>query len=756
MYKKVLSLLTASVFLMSALVFVPVQGAGEIKTGPITKISQSGPVDLGVANDEKLIQMLKKQGKIVNSATPAQEYKELQTYLNKKVKATEKLNTYKGGNSKKIGTTSPGNAKTSSFLTNKNITTGLTAGTVGEAVPVPYNGAVMTDNILVLLIDFPDYPHNSMTTADTDLYYKDYTSAHYAEMMFGATGYAGPTGQKLISMRQYYEQQSGGSYTVKGSVSPWYRASKPAAFYGGNALDEAGNDTGGDLEPRALVEEALTQAAKKMDLSRFDENKDGIIDHIMVMHAGAGEEAGGGALMNNSIWSHSWGWTTPFVIPRTNGLKAGNYTIQPEDAAAGVCSHEFGHDLGLPDEYDTAYTASGEPVEYWSIMSSGSWAGKIPGTEPTGFSPYARSYFEATYGGNWISGTEVDISEINSIGKEALLDQATTKGTNNDVVKITLPNKTKFVNTPFAGSYEYFSGASNDLDSNLTLNLDLTGKTSASVDLMAWYQIEKDYDYLHFQVKEASASTWTDLEVISAMSNGWETRSFNLNAYAGKNINFRAHYVTDGGWIEASVYLDNIKVTIDGTATTFNAESDTTNPMFNIGNYTRDTGSISAPHYYLLEWRNQQGVDKSLGYIKRADGFMSYDPGLVVWYVDETYTDNFVGMHPGKGYIGVVDADQNVIRWTGSKDGGVASTRYQIHDAAFSTIKGTAMNIPYLKYGMSAVDNQLSSNPLFDDSAKYITSQIPEAGKILPNFGLKVRVTEESANRTAAKIFIFK
>ncbi len=38
--------------------------------------------------------------------------------------------------------------------------------------------------------------------------------------------------------------------------------------------------------------------------------------------------------------------------------------------------HEFGHDLGLPDEYDTQYTGQGEPVQAWSIMSGGSWAGE--------------------------------------------------------------------------------------------------------------------------------------------------------------------------------------------------------------------------------------------------------------------------------------------------------------------------------------------------------------------------------------------
>lgn len=51
-------------------------------------------------------------------------------------------------------------------------------------------------------------------------------------MIFGDDGYEGPNGENLISMKQYYEQQSGGSYTVDGTVAGWYTADNPAAYYG--------------------------------------------------------------------------------------------------------------------------------------------------------------------------------------------------------------------------------------------------------------------------------------------------------------------------------------------------------------------------------------------------------------------------------------------------------------------------------------------------------------------------------------------
>jgi immune inhibitor A len=56
-------------------------------------------------------------------------------------------------------------------------------------------------------------------------------------------------------------------------------------------------------------------------------------------------------------------------IVRKVGLWVGDYTIQPENGGISVFAHEYGHDLGLPDHYDT----SGAPVEngvnWWTIMA---------------------------------------------------------------------------------------------------------------------------------------------------------------------------------------------------------------------------------------------------------------------------------------------------------------------------------------------------------------------------------------------------
>ena len=61
----------------------------------------------------------------------------------------------------------------------------------------------------------------------------------------------------------------------------------------------------------------------------------------------------------------------------------------------GVFAHEFGHDLGLPDYYDTSYgTENG--TGFWSLMSSGSWGSFAEdpyiGTSPTHMDAYAKQY----------------------------------------------------------------------------------------------------------------------------------------------------------------------------------------------------------------------------------------------------------------------------------------------------------------------------------------------------------------------------
>ncbi len=780
--KKVVSLLVAVVMVFGLTLYIP-----EAPVAYAEKFIGSGsPFDLGIANDEKLIQMLKDQGRIPQNASASEAEKALASFLKTKAEKAKKDPGELVRDNSVITNALKNSIKNNGIFNGKGNKLGHTKGNLDGVQAETWNGEVTKDKVLVLLIDFPDYPHNSIRPNETDMYYTDYTKEHYQQMIFGKNGYTGPNGENFISMKQYYEQQSGGSYTVEGAVAGWYTAKYPAAVYGGNYPDADGNDA----RPRSLVYEALLAAANdpSINLADFDQEDrydldgdgnlrepDGIIDHLMIMHAGVGEEAGGGALGTDAIWSHRWNLGGVATIPGTtaqvgywNGMMgAYDYTIQPEDAATGVCAHEYGHDLGLPDEYDTIYSGRGEPVSYWSIMSSGSWAGVIGGTEPTGFSPWAKQFFQQTIGGNWLTGTTIEYDEITTSGIELTLDQASTKGVNNDVVRINLPDKVTNVNTPTSGQYEYYGGMGMDLDNAMYTSVDLTNASNAKLTFNAWYQIEEDWDYAGIFVS-VDGRKWDSLagnittaynpnennpgNGITGDSKGWVKAEFDLSAYAGKNVYLLFNYWTDSYVVEAGFYADDIQVVADGNVVlSDNADNNT---VFILDGFEKSNGTRATEHYYLVEWRNHSGVDKGLAHIRRGASLMSFEPGMVIWYVDNKYDNNWVGLHPGDGFLGVVDADQHLNKWS---DNAIASTSYQVHDAAFSLKKTEKMYIDYSKlYGISLKDNNTNVNALFSDKENYVNRNLPDAGRNVPNYGIKIRVTAESSDRSTAKVLVFK
>ncbi|MGZ4123159.1 MAG: immune inhibitor A domain-containing protein [Tumebacillaceae bacterium] len=746
-------------------------------------------LDLAVMNSDKLIESLTKRGVIPANATETQKQGILKSYLELKNKQTGA----KESDPLAVKVKASNAAKQKEF---KGFNNGLLHGNgnkngqlKGNPDPVKetaYTGPVKTVKVMTLLVEYADTPHNTIQPGETDNYYSDYNTQHYHDMIFGENGVKGPNGEDFVSQKQYYLQQSGGTFTVQGNVYGWLKVAHNAAYYG---LDNpnGGHDNVTPGGAKALVQDAyLAAKAAGVPLQDYDQEDphdldgdgnlnepDGLVDHLQIIHSGMGQEAGGGALGDNAIWSHR---SAKLYDP--DGLGKGlpgfyDYTMMPEDGATGVFAHEFGHDLGLPDEYDTIYSGSGESIEYWSIMSAGSWAGKVPGTEPTGFSPWAKSYFQSTLGGNWTAPTEVKWSDVSTKGTQLLLDQANSpNGQNNQAIKVDLPQKKTFINTPASGTGEYYGGSGDEIDNSLVTTVDLTGKASATLNFDAWYDTEEQWDFAFVQASTDGGATWKSLSnnntrsdvvaeayptILASVpgftgnSNGWQPQSFDLSAYAGKKIQLRFRNVTDWGTSYTGFFVDNVKVTADGSTLLDDGAENATSP-FTFNGFTKSDGNKYTDHYYLLEWRNQQGVDQGLGHIKRGNSLMSYDGGLVVWYVDPTYSENWTGVHPGHGFLGVVDAhpDNNLV-WD---IGGQASSRYHVADAAFGLNKTSGLNLDYGYQHLVSPSQPAVS--LFNDSISYANQNLPDAGLVLDNYGLKIRVNGQAKDGSVGAVVLYK
>jgi len=619
-----------------------------------------------------------------------------------------------------------------------------------------------TDNIVVALIEYPDQKHNNLPKASDSLWTEDFHEKHYANMLFNRDGYKTPEGTSMTTMAEFYYEQSGHTWTVDGVVTPWVEAKQEAKYYGGN--DENGNDA----NPRELVKETLEAVGEaiKGKEDEYDQRdpydmdgdgntmeSDGLLDNLMVVHAGVGEETGED---DDAIWSHRWViGSKPVEIPGTS-LKAYDYMIQPEDGAPGVFVHEYGHNLGLPDLYDTVGSGKGSPVGSWSVMSSGSWNGKILGTEPTGFDPWSKLMLQQMYGGNWIQPTVIDHTDLDRKKKAFTIADATSLSRYNKVIKVNMPEVEKEPPTqPKDGDYAYFSDEGDDLNTSMTSPvIDLTGVSAASMTFDSWRKIETGYDYLYVNVIDADTGEKKEVKVWDDETDGWQKEEISLNDFAGKKIQVQFNYVTDGGLALPGFYLDNFEVTGDGnTLFSDDAEGE---PKFELDGFLHFDGEGKMYEaYYLVELRSYHGVDKGLEHYRRNDTFFTYDRGMVVWYYDGRYgktADNHTGEHPGFGMLGVVDAHQRVHYWDndeGNEDK-IATDRYQVNDAAFSFDETSELHLDYIFGTMNYPS--LPGVPVFYDKNDYSMPEVPEIGKILPRLGLQFKLKKIDKNYSAATI----
>lgn len=247
---------------------------------------------------------------------------------------------------------------------------------VRQGAPLPPPSPMQTSGIarlLVLLIEFQDLAASP---------------AHDANYFDGTLNAQGPS---VRSLRSYYQEVSLGRLTVNATIVPtWWRSGETMAHYGqdsGSGVDDANGPI------YALVTEAVQAADPSFNFAPFDTDNDGVIDHLLVVHAGAGQENTAGN--PDLIWSHRWAVldansSVPGSQPLTaDGVQVYGYIMTSEDSPIGVVTHEFGHDLGLPDLYDTDPSSFG--VGVWDVMGTGSWNGFPSGSAPAYMSAWSRS-----------------------------------------------------------------------------------------------------------------------------------------------------------------------------------------------------------------------------------------------------------------------------------------------------------------------------------------------------------------------------
>ncbi|WP_423802598.1 M6 family metalloprotease domain-containing protein [Neobacillus sp. SAB-20_R2A] len=291
------------------------------------------------------------------------------------------------------------------------------------------------------------------------------------------------------TMQNAYKESSNDRINLvhDGSEMVWVELPKGASYY----LDQKGTyaengkyvlgNVNGDAHTGEFIRDLLKAADDQIDFSKYA--VEGEVPNVFVIHEGTGAEWSADPAQ---FWSHKWnllsalyygkyyetgkpadvyaGMSQGAWINKTiaedmtyDGVIVNNYNIQPAiggnvagfneatggydeasktgpyPATAGVYAHEFGHVLGLPDFYDTAYSSEG--VGNYSMMAGGSWmrypdSGAYSGNSPTHFDPFSKIFL------GWAEPIEVKPGDgVKEITLPAINNAQATNG----IVKMEVP-----------------------------------------------------------------------------------------------------------------------------------------------------------------------------------------------------------------------------------------------------------------------------------------------------------------------------
>jgi len=662
----------------------------------------------------------------------------------------------------------------------------------------------------ILFSGVPGPLHNQIPAPDrsvdnTTIWAPDFNESYYEELLFSEAPGA-------VSMRNFYIEQSANRYTVNGDVTDWVMVPYNAAAYGRNycggivcAQTWVFVNHSIDAWYNAQITAGKTLAEIDAYLAPYDvwdrydyngngnfDEPDGYIDHFQSVHSGEGEETGGGAQGSDAIWSHRWyayyaangpDGTGPhnFGGVRVGGSNfwIGDYTIEPENGGVGVFAHEFGHDLDLPDLYDTSGNTGGaeNSTGFWTLMSSGSYGNTGIADEGIGSKPIPLSAYEKIFLG-WSNYALVNYGQKASIK----LGPANANTKQAQQLVVLLPDKQvdTFVGDPYSGSFQYFSGSGDNLDHSMTRSVTLPAG-APSLSAMVKYDIELDWDYAYLTVNGAPVATNLSNntnpngqnfgEGITGSSSGnWVALTADLSAFAGQTVTIGFRYWTDVAVTNPGFFADDIMISGQPLD---DAETD---PGWSYTGFMRTGGTVSQSFFnaYFAEFRTYRGYDDGLRTGPYNFGFLNnpalgnwvehfpYQDGLLVWYYDTSFTDNSIGDHCASGRCGglylPVDAHPDLL--LRADNGMVWRPRVQAYDSTFGLQKTDAIclsanSIPHCYGG-------LPGNPLFDDSQSYWVAPDPAIGHygwasvIVPNTGTTIRVTSVSAHGNFMQVLVNK
>lgn len=292
---------------------------------------------------------------------------------------------------------------------------------IGYSISAPTPGSG-DQHFLVVLVDFSDQV-GTLTQQDFfDQFFGTFSPGTFADFYKEAS-------YNTFRVTGDVVGASGGTIVKNQNSVAYLRLPHPVTYY---ADGDSGRNVGNFPRDLGGVFHHTMQALddKGFDFSPYVDNETGFVQNIIIIFAGRSSVESGDV---NTL--QPTGSTIDFQLSKgygetSGGYKYADFTICPEkelggQATIGVCVHEHGHSLGLPDLYDLAVEFSG--VGRYSLMAYGTFGGS-DGSSPA----HPGSYEKIMLG--WVTPREITGTD-QVVTLEAI-------ETNPDVIKLPVEGST--------------------------------------------------------------------------------------------------------------------------------------------------------------------------------------------------------------------------------------------------------------------------------------------------------------------------
>ena len=270
-------------------------------------------------------------------------------------------------------------------------------------------------------------------------------------------------------------------------------------------------------------DQGLPRAVRRWDRYDFDgdgnfNEPDGYIDHFQAVHAGEGEEAGGGAQGEDAIWSHRWyansddsGTHRPDAANQLGGApdrrhrlldrrlhrRAGERRprrvrarVRPRPRPARPLRHRRRRERHRLLDADVGRLVAQPRHRPTSAPRPATWA---------------RGRSSSSAG----STTSRSTSAVRHARQAQPGRPATARSAQAVVVNLPDKHASRPIHHPALGHPRVVDRLRRRPEHHADPPLDLTGRLVRSVSAKAWYDIEAGYDYLYGEFSTDGGATWT-------------------------------------------------------------------------------------------------------------------------------------------------------------------------------------------------------------------------------------------------------